>query len=390
MANKVFANGRELSCKAGSGISTACFPDVCFTPPDKTPASPLGIPIPYPNFGFSRDTTKGSKTVRISKKEVMLRDKSYFKKSTGDEAAKPTQKKGLRTGVVQGKVYFSSWSPDVKFEKQNVVRHLDMTTHNHACKNANALKTPHRVSKASAAATCATKEKDANDACKSAKPRPKRRTEDGNPVDDGLDCTEKCKKAKACQLRPKSEDKTFCCHADTTGHHLIEVHCFSPTGARGGALEDLEAYNQKDAPCVCASESRADGSHGVLHAVQSKLEGAYNDKPGAPFCEWLDAGEKIRGSDKRANAKSKWRYKHARDAGAKAHKIAFPHCDEECIKKQLDAYHKDQCGFGENTPLRSDPGAATRSSGKLKPKQSAELQKAVDAIRGVATKAGSA
>ena len=30
-----------------------------------------------------------------------------------------------------GKVYFKMWSMDVKFEGENVVRMLDMTTHNH-------------------------------------------------------------------------------------------------------------------------------------------------------------------------------------------------------------------------------------------------------------------
>ena len=30
-----------------------------------------------------------------------------------------------------GKVYFNAWSMDVKVEGENVVRHLDMTTHNH-------------------------------------------------------------------------------------------------------------------------------------------------------------------------------------------------------------------------------------------------------------------
>ena len=36
------------------------------------------------------------------------------------------------TSVNKGKVYFNAWSMDVKFEGENVVRHLDITTHNHA------------------------------------------------------------------------------------------------------------------------------------------------------------------------------------------------------------------------------------------------------------------
>jgi hypothetical protein len=130
MANDVFANGREVSCKAADGKSIAAFPDVCFTPP-QTPATPPGVPIPYPNTAFAKDTTSGSKNVKISGKEVMLKNKSYFKTSTGDEAG-CAPKKGIITSKIKGKVYFNSWSMDVKVEGQNVVRHMDLTTHNHA------------------------------------------------------------------------------------------------------------------------------------------------------------------------------------------------------------------------------------------------------------------
>lgn len=129
MANDVFANGREIACKAGDGKSIAAFPDVCMTPPEN-PTTPPGVPVPYPNTGMAKDTTSGSKNVTISRKEVMLKNKSYFKKSTGDEAGSAT-KKGVITNVNKGKVYFNSWSPNVKIEGENVVRHLDVTTHNH-------------------------------------------------------------------------------------------------------------------------------------------------------------------------------------------------------------------------------------------------------------------
>jgi len=131
MANKVFANSREISCKAAIGKTICAFPDVCFTPPDKVPPTPPGVPIPYPNTGLASDTTKGSKTVQISNKEVMLKNKSYFKKSTGDEAG-CTPKKGVITSKITGKVYFQAWSMNVKVEGKNVTRHLDITTNNHA------------------------------------------------------------------------------------------------------------------------------------------------------------------------------------------------------------------------------------------------------------------
>lgn len=129
MSNEVYANGMEVSCKAGSGKSICAFPDVCFTPPEN-PATPPGVPIPYPNTGVSSDTTDGSATVVVSGQEVMLKDKSYFKTSTGDEAGSAA-KKGILTSTNKGKVYFTAWSMNVKFEGENVVRNFDLTTHNH-------------------------------------------------------------------------------------------------------------------------------------------------------------------------------------------------------------------------------------------------------------------
>src|SRR5687768_7049448 len=130
VGNSVYANTMEISSKSMGGKSICEFPDVCFTPP-LTPATPPGVPIPYPNTGMASDTTDGSKTVQVSGKEVMLKDKSCFKQSTGDEAGS-APKKNIITSKIKGKVYFNAWSMDVKFEGENVVRHLDLTTHNHA------------------------------------------------------------------------------------------------------------------------------------------------------------------------------------------------------------------------------------------------------------------
>lgn len=93
MTNEVYANGREVACKAAKGTSPSAFPDVCYTPP-QTPAAPPGIPVPYPNNSRAKDTHQGSKTVKISGKEVMLRNHSCFKKSTGDEAGRAPLKGG--------------------------------------------------------------------------------------------------------------------------------------------------------------------------------------------------------------------------------------------------------------------------------------------------------
>lgn len=129
MSTEVYANMMSISCKAAKGKSICAMPDVCFTPP-QTPATPLGLPVPYPNTALASDASDGSSTVKISGQEVMLKNKSFFKRSSGDEAGS-APKKGMLSSKNMGKVYFNMWSMDVKVEGENVVRHLDITTHNH-------------------------------------------------------------------------------------------------------------------------------------------------------------------------------------------------------------------------------------------------------------------
>jgi len=129
VSNNVFANGNAIACKAGDDKVIASMPDVCLSPPSP-PAGPL--PVPYPNTSFSKDMKEGSKTVEINGQEVMLKDKSYYKTSPlGDEAATNSFGGSVVTHTITGKTYFSAWSMDVKFEGENVDRHLDLTTSNH-------------------------------------------------------------------------------------------------------------------------------------------------------------------------------------------------------------------------------------------------------------------
>ena len=148
MGDPVYANSNEVHSKSMGGKTICNLPDVCFTPP-QTPATPPGVPIPYPNTGMASDTSEGSRTVKVNGEEVMLKNSSAFKQSTGDEAGS-APKKGLISSKTKGKVYFVAWSMDVKFEGENVVRHLDMTTHNHGTA-ANAVKPQPCMSKLSAA-----------------------------------------------------------------------------------------------------------------------------------------------------------------------------------------------------------------------------------------------
>ncbi|HJZ89870.1 MAG TPA: PAAR-like domain-containing protein [Gemmataceae bacterium] len=129
MGCEVYANLNEIACKKGGNKVIAEFPDVCLSPPSP-PAGP--VPIPYPDTSFSKDMQNGSKTVQIKGGEVMLKDTSFYKTSPlGDEAATNSFGANVITHVITGKTYFVAWSMDVKFEGENVDRHMDMTTSNH-------------------------------------------------------------------------------------------------------------------------------------------------------------------------------------------------------------------------------------------------------------------
>ncbi len=126
---EVYANKMAIACKAGSDKVLAAFPDVCLSPPSP-PAGP--IPVPYPDTSFSNAMKKGSKKVKIGKKPVMLKNKSYYKSSPlGNEPATRSFGASVITHQISGKTYFNAWSFDVKFEGKNVDRHLDLTTSNH-------------------------------------------------------------------------------------------------------------------------------------------------------------------------------------------------------------------------------------------------------------------
>ena len=128
MGHNVYANGHEVVAKAGDSATLANFPDVCFSPP--YPAK-VGVPVPYPNTAFAKHTTNGSRSVFIGGKEIMQRDKSFLKVSTGNEPATKNFKKGALTNVIKGKCYFRSWSMNVFIEGFNVCRDNDLTTNNH-------------------------------------------------------------------------------------------------------------------------------------------------------------------------------------------------------------------------------------------------------------------
>ncbi|WP_444996648.1 PAAR-like domain-containing protein [Aliikangiella sp. IMCC44359] len=117
----VFANNRNIIHKGSGDKAVFSAPDVC-----KTSVGSAIVPLPYPNFSRSSDLKKGSKSVKVNSQPSALK-KSNFATSKGDQAG---SMKGLISSKVGDKTEFISYSFDVKFEGQNVVRHADMTTHN--------------------------------------------------------------------------------------------------------------------------------------------------------------------------------------------------------------------------------------------------------------------
>ena len=127
MPHFVFANDNEIAAKSASGVSSACAPDVCFSPGPPPP----GVPVPYANTTLAKDLDNLSRTVFFKGTGAALEKDSYFATSYGNEPATPGLKKGTVSGQIKGKGHFATWSMNVKVEGKGVARHLDTVTHNH-------------------------------------------------------------------------------------------------------------------------------------------------------------------------------------------------------------------------------------------------------------------
>lgn len=328
MSNEVYANTREISCKQGSGKSVCAFPDVCFTPP-QTPATPPGVPIPYPNTGVDSDTSDGSSTVQISGQEVMLKNKSYFKKSTGDEAG-CAPKKGVVTSTNQGKVYFNAWSMDVMVEGENVVRHLDLTTHNHNPPPGQTPPWPFADAMAVGKGDPCEKEKAAEkEAC--AKHGKNREKQCADP---------KCQSAQVCKLVPYGGSGSPHCCPGVTGDHLVEASSFATKRTGGVPFKGCEKYNLDEAPTCCAIGGAYSKDHGFLSALRGDA---------ATRCPEGKIPLSGGGVHQASNVTT---YGEAKDNGARSVRSVFTQCDESCIRAQLDAYDK-KCGISDNTKIRA-------------------------------------
>jgi hypothetical protein len=331
MGCAVYANGMSIACKAASGKTVAAMPDVCLSPPSP-PAGP--IPIPYPNTAMASDTTNGSKTVQINGQEIMLKDKSTFKKSTGDEAATKSFGMGVVSHQIQGEVNFIAWSMDVKVEGENVPRHLDLTLHNEACSPAN---TPPWIYADGAAKS------GGEDHCKSLQEELKSNCNKQQFTKGSPQCPPACCEAKKCVLSPYGRVPK-CCDGKTK-HHIIPDHCFKSPGS-GAYYPGIKSMSYGDGLAVCVSgEDKHDAdtdtnqllTHGKIHRDFDRIENWYRDNQGG-----------------------KWKFGEASEVASDV--VAFhTSCDRDCLKQQTDQYYKDK-GVGQGTMLRADAESGSAPS----------------------------
>lgn len=367
MPNKVFANNNEVCCKAGAGKTIAALPDTCFTPPEN-PATPPGVPLPYPNTGKSSDLTKGTKSVKISNKEVGKKNESHFKTSYGDEAG-CAAKKGVVTSKNKGKVYFNAWSSDVKFEGANAVRHLDITTNNHmGSAPGDTPPWPFIDSSWPSSHPCKGDVEKQEQACKGVDdPCPPKKSKSeleamgksGRQQHFYKTAAEsqanECLAASRCILSPYKPSN--CCDSQTP-HHMVEAGAFFE-GERGKTAQIVGSgqYSVDAAPCICVEGyGSGEGSHGLMHAWQAS-SAVQTARPG---------NLRLTNGGQFTPANGITDYGTLRDSAAEAVTNVFPSsgCNEECLKAQMNQYHRKH-GIRDRTPVKSIQ-TGLRSGGDVK------------------------
>ncbi len=307
MGSNVFADGMEIASVASDGKSIAAMPDVCFTPP-QAPPTPPGVPIPYPNTGMASDLTGGSTTVTIGGKPLCLKDKSSFKKTSGDEAGSAGTK-GVVSMSNTGAVFFAAWSMTVKVEGENVVRNLDIGTHNHASQVGNSPPWPFVASM----------------------------TTPTLAVDD-----------PKCKLTKYKDG----CDGGKTPHHCVPDHCFHE---KSGGAAYPGAVPHADGLCICVEGATKSSSP----TGQRIRKGARRASP-AHFAALAEHGRIHKLFDLlEKDLGEKGNPKNTASLGQlennAAHSIAkVTGCDAQDLKDQMRTHHEDG-GLGEDTKLRADP-----------------------------------
>jgi hypothetical protein len=295
----------------------------------------------------------------------MLKNKSYFKKSTGDEAGCAPMK-GVVTHKNTGKVYFNMWSMDVKIEGENVVRHLDITTHNHGSFPGNSPTWPFLdASDFAGTGACAAVAKEVNKHCV---PIAKNFVNAAGELPDHKRaaaakkmCKDpKCKEALKCVLSKKSPNG--CCPNSRgkkpTPHHIVPDSQFNNESKKRLKLGAGKKYSYKGAPCVCASgNSHSVGKHGEIHTETNNQ--TINSKA-IPKANISKSGKSFKG-------KPRWKVRNAEKIGANATAKVIAECGEACIKAQVRRGH-DEMGIKEDDEIRPTTAGEVSKPRSMGPK----------------------
>ncbi|ANM08422.1 PAAR-like domain-containing protein [Rhizobium phaseoli] len=235
----VFANGLEVACKAQANKVIAAFPYVCFTPP-QTPATPPGVPVPYPTFGLDSDTDNGTSTVKIGGQTVTQKNKSYYTKCSGNEAG-CAPKKNLITSVNTGKEYAHAWSGNVRMDGEPVSRFTDISSNDHASPTGGGPPWPKIASLDLGLGNCVAILQSI-----------------------GLNVHKHGHKGEACN--PQGRDPPL-----RQSDHIMQNRCFT-SGGRTGYLSNWPNYTEYSAPCVCLNDGTSPTSE---HGRKSQKQKAY-------------------------------------------------------------------------------------------------------------------
>lgn len=302
----VYANGLEISGKAVQAQTIAAFPDVCMTPPEN-PATPPGVPVPYPNFAMASDTEKGTGKVKIKGKEVNLKNKSDMKRTSGDEAG-CAAKKGVISSKNMGKSYFNAWSSDVKFESKPVVRMSDITTNNHSSPPGNTPPFPHIASLNMSMEDCA-------------------------------------KILSDYELQPVAYDELEC-DEGYQKEHTVENQFFACRGLRsvGATCKHWQGYSDEGGRCICMHTTYPNGRKSQADSTtRSWMRG--------------DTPRSCKGSDHKIKTAM------CKDALTHVPCLSLDQFMDECVDATLTCHEKTQ-HLDEDDPVREQLGACLKAENK--------------------------
>ena len=164
---------------------------------------------------------------------------------------------------------------------------------------------------------------------------------------------DKCQRALRCFLSPYSPSS--CCPGQTP-HHVVDVASFLVEAEFQGQPRNerpkktgWKNYDVDKAPCVCVEgPNQTTATHGEIHARTSVKAEALMDKNG------------------------QWSRREATQAGVASINETFPDTKEckDCLQKQLDKYHDGAKTTEDDRPIDATTEGSATLKDKFRPKKS--------------------